>query len=70
MAGALAMTRPAGTMVPSGWQTLTSTVTGMMAAGVLDAEPLVSRRFGLDEVNEALAAALDRDLITGVIVPA
>ena len=101
MAQALAMTRPAGTMVPSGWETLTSTVTlpavdfaisgkriqscqfggahirrdiprfaAMMAAGLLDAEPLVGHRFALDEADDALAAALGRELITGVIVPA
>jgi Zn-dependent alcohol dehydrogenase len=100
MAQALAMTRPAGTMVPAGWETLSSTVTlpavdfaiagkriqscqfggahirrdiprfaAMMASGLLDAAPLVSRRFALDEVNEALAAALDRALITGVLLP-
>jgi S-(hydroxymethyl)glutathione dehydrogenase / alcohol dehydrogenase len=100
MAQALAMTRPAGTMVPSGWETLSSTVTlpavdfaiagkriqscqfggahirrdiprfaGMMAAGLLDAEPLVSRRFALDQANEALDAAFARELITGVILP-
>jgi S-(hydroxymethyl)glutathione dehydrogenase/alcohol dehydrogenase len=101
MAQALAMTRPAGTMVPSGWETLTSTVTlpavdfaisgkriqscqfggahirrdiprfaALMAAGVLDAEPFVERRFALEEADEALGAALRRELITGVIVPA
>jgi S-(hydroxymethyl)glutathione dehydrogenase / alcohol dehydrogenase len=100
MTQALAMTRPAGTMVPAGWETLSSTVTfpavdfaisgkriqscqfggahirrdvprfaAMMAAGLLDAEPLIGRRFGLDEANDALAAALDRELVTGVIVP-
>ena len=100
MAQALAMTRPAGTMVPAGWETLSSTVTlpavdfavggkriqscqyggahirrdiprfaRMLEAGLLDAEPLVSRRFALEEVNEALAAALSRELITAVIVP-
>ena len=100
MTQALAMTRPAGTMVPAGWETLASTVTfpavdfaisgkriqscqfggahirrdvprfaALMAAGALDAEPLIGRRFGLDEANDALAAALDRELITGVIVP-
>jgi S-(hydroxymethyl)glutathione dehydrogenase/alcohol dehydrogenase len=99
MAQALAMTRPAGTMVPSGWETLSSTVTlpavdfaisgkriqscqyggahirrdiprfaAMMAAGLLDAEPLISRRFGLDDANAALTAALDRELVTGVLV--
>jgi hypothetical protein len=31
--------------------------------------PLVSRRFALEEVNEALAAASRRELITAVIVP-
>jgi S-(hydroxymethyl)glutathione dehydrogenase / alcohol dehydrogenase len=100
MAQALAMTRPAGTMVPAGWETLSSTVTlpavdfavggkriqscqyggahirrdiprfaGMLEAGLLDAVPLVSRRFALEEVNEALAAASRRELITAVIVP-
>jgi S-(hydroxymethyl)glutathione dehydrogenase / alcohol dehydrogenase len=100
MAQALAMTRPAGTMVPSGWETLQSTVTlpavdfaisgkriqscqyggahirrdiprfaSMMAAGLLDPEPLVERRFGLDQANEALAASLDREVITAVILP-
>jgi S-(hydroxymethyl)glutathione dehydrogenase / alcohol dehydrogenase len=99
MTQALAMTRPAGTMVPSGWETLSSTVTfpavdfaiagkriqscqfggahirrdiprfaAMMEAGLLDAEPLIGRRFGLDEANEALQAALARELITGVIL--
>ena len=100
MAQALAMTRPAGTMVPSGWERLDSTVTlpavdfaisgkriqscqyggahirrdiprfaAMMSAGLLDAEPLIGRRFGLEEANHALAAALDRRLVTGVILP-
>jgi S-(hydroxymethyl)glutathione dehydrogenase/alcohol dehydrogenase len=100
MADALAMTRAAGTMVPSGWETLSSTVTlpavdfaiagkriqscqyggahirrdvprfaSMMASGLLDAEPLIGRRFGLEEANDALAAALDRELITGIILP-
>ena len=100
MAQALAMTRPAGTMVPSGWETLSSTVTlpavdfaisgkrihscqyggahirrdiprfaAMMAAGLLDPAPLVGRRFALDEADEALAAALQREIVTGVIVP-
>ena len=31
--------------------------------------PLVGRRFGLDEVNEALAAALQREVITAVVLP-
>ena len=101
MAQALAMTRPAGTMVPAGWETLASTVTlpavdfaisgkriqscqfggahirrdvprfaAMMAGGLLDAEPLIGRRFGLDEADDALAAAATREIVTGVIVPA
>ncbi len=100
MAAALAMTRPAGTMVPAGWETLASTVTlpavdfaiagkriqscqfggahirrdiprfaAMMAGGLLDAEPLISRRFGLDQANDALAAAIDRTVITGILLP-
>jgi S-(hydroxymethyl)glutathione dehydrogenase / alcohol dehydrogenase len=100
MAQALAMTRPAGTMVPAGWETLSSEVTfpavdfaisgkriqscqfggahirrdiprfaAMMADGRLDPEPLIGRRFALDEANDALAAALDREHITGVILP-
>jgi len=101
MAQALAMTRPAGTMVPAGWETLASTVTlpavdfaisgkriqscqfggahirrdvprfaAMMAAGLLHAEPLIGRRFGLDEADDALAAAATREIVTGVILPA
>jgi S-(hydroxymethyl)glutathione dehydrogenase / alcohol dehydrogenase len=100
MAQALAMTRPAGTMVPAGWETLASTVTlpavdfaisgkriqscqfggahirrdvprfaAMMAAGLLHAEPLIGRRFGLDEADDALAAAATREIVTGVILP-
>jgi S-(hydroxymethyl)glutathione dehydrogenase / alcohol dehydrogenase len=100
MATALAMTRPAGTMVPAGWETLASTVTlpavdfaiagkriqscqfggahirrdiprfaAMLADGLLDAAPLISRRFGLDEVNAALAAAAEREVITGILLP-
>jgi S-(hydroxymethyl)glutathione dehydrogenase / alcohol dehydrogenase len=100
MATALAMTRPAGTMVPAGWETLASTVTlpavdfaiagkriqscqfggahirrdiprfaAMMASGLLDAKPLISRRFGLDQANDALAAAIDREVITGILLP-
>jgi S-(hydroxymethyl)glutathione dehydrogenase/alcohol dehydrogenase len=100
MATALAMTRPAGTMVPAGWETLGSTVTlpavdfaiagkriqscqfggahirrdiprfaAMLADGRLDAEPLISRRFGLDQADAALAAAIDREVITGILLP-
>jgi hypothetical protein len=37
---------------------------------VLDAGPLVERRFALEVADEALGAALRRERITGVIVPA
>ena len=35
----------------------------------LTPEELISRRFALEQVNEALAAASSRELITAVIVP-
>ncbi len=41
----------------------------MMEVGLVDAGPIVSRRFSLDEINEAFAAAEARDVITGIIVP-
>ena len=101
MAQALAMTRPAGTMVPAGWETLSSTVTLPAVDFAIGGKriqscqyggahirrdiprfarnargraarrrvPLISRRFALEEVNGALAAALGRELITAVIVP-
>jgi S-(hydroxymethyl)glutathione dehydrogenase/alcohol dehydrogenase len=100
MATALAMTRPAGTMVPAGWETLSSTVTlpavdfaiagkriqscqfggahirrdiprfaAMLADGLLDAKPLISRRFGLEQADAALAAAAAREVITGILLP-
>jgi hypothetical protein len=40
-----------------------------MAAGILDADPLISRPFGLEAANDALAAALDRAVVTGVPLP-
>jgi S-(hydroxymethyl)glutathione dehydrogenase/alcohol dehydrogenase len=41
----------------------------MLEAGLVDAEPIVSRRLPLDEVNEAFRAAEAREVLTGVIVP-
>ena len=100
MAQAVAMTRPAGTMVATGMEAPDSTVTlsaidfaisgkrmlssqsggshirrdvprfaGMLARGEIDAAPIVSRLFSLDEINDAVQAARDRTVLTGVIVP-
>jgi S-(hydroxymethyl)glutathione dehydrogenase/alcohol dehydrogenase len=41
----------------------------MLERGLVDAGPIVSRRFSLDEVNEAFRAAENREVLTGVIVP-
>jgi S-(hydroxymethyl)glutathione dehydrogenase/alcohol dehydrogenase len=40
----------------------------MMEAGLVDPGPIVSRRFSLDEINEAFRAAEAREVITGVVV--
>jgi S-(hydroxymethyl)glutathione dehydrogenase/alcohol dehydrogenase len=100
MQQAFELTRPAGTVVLTGWERPDSTVSfsavelailgrtihscqyggarirrdiprfaRMLDAGLLDAGPIVSRRFTLDEVNEALRAALAREVLTGVIAP-
>jgi S-(hydroxymethyl)glutathione dehydrogenase / alcohol dehydrogenase len=100
MEQAFLMTRPAGTVVVTGWERPDSTVTfsavelailgrtihscqyggarirrdiprfaRLLEAGQVDAAPIVSRRFALDEVNEALEAALARSVLTGVIEP-
>jgi S-(hydroxymethyl)glutathione dehydrogenase/alcohol dehydrogenase len=42
----------------------------MMEEKVVDATPIVSRIFALDEINEAFRAADARDVLTGVVVPA
>jgi Zn-dependent alcohol dehydrogenase len=43
--------------------------TGMLARGEIDAAPIVTRLFGLEEINDAVAAARAREVLTGVIVP-
>jgi S-(hydroxymethyl)glutathione dehydrogenase / alcohol dehydrogenase len=39
----------------------------MLEAGLVDAGPIVSRRFALDEINEAFRAAENHEVVTGVI---
>jgi S-(hydroxymethyl)glutathione dehydrogenase / alcohol dehydrogenase len=41
----------------------------MLETGLIDAGPIVSRRFSLDEVNEAFRAAEAREVITGIVEP-
>lgn len=41
----------------------------MIARGQVDPRPIVSRQFGLDEINLAVSAAKARKVLTGVIVP-
>jgi S-(hydroxymethyl)glutathione dehydrogenase/alcohol dehydrogenase len=41
----------------------------MMERGLIDPRPIVSRTFSLDEVNEALRAAEEREVLTGVVFP-
>lgn len=98
MQQAFAMTRHAGTFVPTGWSTLSATVTfnavefaigarrilgcqyggatirrdvprfaAMMQAGLVDPAPIVDRRFALEEINDAFAAAQAREVLTGVV---
>jgi S-(hydroxymethyl)glutathione dehydrogenase/alcohol dehydrogenase len=98
---AFSMTRHAGTFVPAGWSTLSSTVTfnaiefaigarrilscqyggatirrdiprfaAMMDARIVDAAPIVSRTYALDEINDAFAAAAAREVLTGVVTAA
>jgi Zn-dependent alcohol dehydrogenase len=42
---------------------------GMLEDGRLDAEPIITSRYGLDDINDALAASADKRDLTGVIVP-
>jgi hypothetical protein len=42
---------------------------GMLEDGRLDAEPIITSRYALDEINEALSASADKRDLTGVIVP-
>jgi Zn-dependent alcohol dehydrogenase len=98
---AFAMTRHAGTFVPTGWSTLSARVTfnavefaigarrilgcqyggatirrdvprfaGLMQAGLVDPAPIVDRRFSLEQINDAFAAAEAREVLTGVVVTA
>jgi S-(hydroxymethyl)glutathione dehydrogenase/alcohol dehydrogenase len=41
----------------------------MLEHGEIDAAPIVSRLYALDEINEAVDAARDRSVLTGVVVP-
>jgi len=41
----------------------------MMEEGVVEASPIVSRLFPLEEINEAFRAADAREVLTGVVVP-
>ncbi|HLW95736.1 MAG TPA: zinc-binding dehydrogenase [Solirubrobacteraceae bacterium] len=42
----------------------------MMDAGIVDAAPIVSRTYELEEINDAFAAASAREVLTGVVRPA
>ena len=42
---------------------------GMLERGEIDAGPIVSARFGLGEINDAVRAARAREVLTGVVVP-
>jgi Zn-dependent alcohol dehydrogenase len=39
----------------------------MLESGLVDARPIVTRRYSLDEVNDAFRAAEAREVLTGVI---
>jgi S-(hydroxymethyl)glutathione dehydrogenase/alcohol dehydrogenase len=41
----------------------------MLEDGLVDAAPIVSRTFALDEINEAFSAAKAREVLTGVVLP-
>jgi S-(hydroxymethyl)glutathione dehydrogenase/alcohol dehydrogenase len=41
----------------------------LLARGLIDAHPIVSRRFGLDDINAAVSAAQAREVLSGVITP-
>ena len=41
----------------------------MLERGEIDPLPIVSRLYGLDEINDAVGAARAREVLTGVIVP-
>jgi S-(hydroxymethyl)glutathione dehydrogenase/alcohol dehydrogenase len=98
MQQAFAMTRHAGAFVPTGWSTLSATVTfnavefaigahrilgcryggatirrdvprfaALMQSGLVDPAPIVDRRFTLEQINDAFAAAEAREVLTGVV---
>ena len=41
----------------------------MMEDGRVDAEPIITRRYPLDEIDEALHASAEKRDLSGVIVP-
>lgn len=41
----------------------------MLEAGVIDASPIISKRYPLEAINEVAAAAERREILTGVVVP-
>ena len=41
----------------------------MMETGLVDPRAIIGRRFSLDEVNDAFAAAENREVLTGIVVP-
>jgi S-(hydroxymethyl)glutathione dehydrogenase / alcohol dehydrogenase len=42
---------------------------GMLEDGRLDAGPIITARYGLDQINDALSASAEKRDLTGVIVP-
>jgi S-(hydroxymethyl)glutathione dehydrogenase / alcohol dehydrogenase len=40
---------------------------GMLESGLIDAEPMISKRFSLDEISDAFSAVENRELIGAVI---
>jgi S-(hydroxymethyl)glutathione dehydrogenase/alcohol dehydrogenase len=42
---------------------------GMLEDGRLDAAPIITARYGLDQINDALCASAEKRDLTGVIVP-
>jgi Zn-dependent alcohol dehydrogenase len=41
----------------------------MMESGRLDVGSMITRHFSLDEVNDAMAAMRDGEVVRGVVVP-
>jgi S-(hydroxymethyl)glutathione dehydrogenase/alcohol dehydrogenase len=41
----------------------------MLEDGRLDAEPIITTRYALDAINDALAASAEKRDLSGVIVP-